>query len=151
MTGGRPETHVDFRGLPDRKDIDAVVIATPRPPARVVMVAACEAGKEVEKPISHNVCAKAALWRSDPATLGNALPTRGSRSVGITTATEPGRVAKVPPHADEVTTRPIRKAWASPGIRAAGPIRIGTCGWTGAQSPVHFRAADLRVFWVMRT
>jgi predicted dehydrogenase len=57
MTGDRAEIYGDFRRVLDRKDIDAVVIATPDHWHALMMVSACEAGKDVyvEKPISHTV------------------------------------------------------------------------------------------------
>ena len=57
MTGGRAEPFSDFRRVLERKDIDAVVIATPDHWHALMMIMACEAGKDVyvEKPISHNV------------------------------------------------------------------------------------------------
>ncbi len=57
MTGGNAEVFSDFRRVLDRKDIDAVVIATPDHWHALMMTMACEAGKDVyvEKPISHNV------------------------------------------------------------------------------------------------
>ena len=57
MAGGRAEVYSDFRRVLDRKDIDAVVIATPDHWHALITVMACEAGKDVyvEKPISHNV------------------------------------------------------------------------------------------------
>ena len=57
MTGGRAEVYSDFRRVLDRKDIDAVVIATPDHWHAMMAVLACEAGKDiyVEKPLSHNV------------------------------------------------------------------------------------------------
>jgi predicted dehydrogenase len=47
----------DFRAVLDRKDIDAVVIATPDHWHAIQMIAACEAGKDVyvEKPLSMTV------------------------------------------------------------------------------------------------
>jgi predicted dehydrogenase len=57
VTGGRADVFGDFRRVLERRDIDAVVIATPDHWHALMMVMACEAGKDVyvEKPISHNV------------------------------------------------------------------------------------------------
>lgn len=53
----RPDVYKDFRKLLDRKDIDAVVIATPDHWHALPSIHACQAGKDVylEKPISHNI------------------------------------------------------------------------------------------------
>ena len=55
--GKRPDIVKDFRSLLDRKDIDAVVIATPDHWHALPTVLACEAGKDLylEKPISHDI------------------------------------------------------------------------------------------------
>jgi predicted dehydrogenase len=52
--GGKADTCADFRKLLDRKDIDAVVIATPDHWHALMSVAACRADKDVycEKPLS---------------------------------------------------------------------------------------------------
>ena len=54
---GKPDIYGDFRRVLERKDIDAVVVATPDHWHPLITVMACEAGKDVyvEKPISHNV------------------------------------------------------------------------------------------------
>jgi predicted dehydrogenase len=55
--GGTQDTYGDFRTLLDRKDIDAVVIATPDHWHAIQSVDACNAGKDVyvEKPVSLTV------------------------------------------------------------------------------------------------
>ncbi|MFP4058550.1 MAG: Gfo/Idh/MocA family protein, partial [Candidatus Brocadiia bacterium] len=55
--GGRGDTVVDFRKLLDRKDIDALVVATPDHWHAIQTVEACRAGKDVyvEKPLSITV------------------------------------------------------------------------------------------------
>ena len=56
----RPEkvqAEKDFRKVLDRKDIDAVIVATPDHWHAYVLLAACYCGKDVycEKPLSHNI------------------------------------------------------------------------------------------------
>jgi predicted dehydrogenase len=55
--GTRTETYDDFRRVLDRKDVDAVVIATPDHWHAVQMILACQAGKDVyvEKPLSATI------------------------------------------------------------------------------------------------
>ena len=51
------KTYKDFRKLLERKDIDAVIVATPKHWHAIPTIMACEAGKDVyvEKPISHTI------------------------------------------------------------------------------------------------
>ena len=51
------ETFSDYRKLLERKDIDAVSIATPNHTHSLIAIAAAQAGKDVyvEKPVSHNI------------------------------------------------------------------------------------------------
>jgi len=55
--GREVETFTDYRKLLERKDIDAVSIATPNHTHALLTVAAAAAGKDVyvEKPVSHNI------------------------------------------------------------------------------------------------
>lgn len=57
MCASKVELYGDYRRVLERKDVDAVIVATPDHWHPLIMVEACEAGKDVyvEKPISHNV------------------------------------------------------------------------------------------------
>jgi len=61
--GGNVDTYSDYRRVLDRKDIDAVVIATPDHWHVPMLIEACQAGKDVylEKPVSNDIdmCVKA--------------------------------------------------------------------------------------------
>ena len=56
--GHKPMTYADMRQVFERKDIDAVSIATPNHWHALATIWACQAGKDVyvEKPACHNVC-----------------------------------------------------------------------------------------------
>ncbi len=55
--GSSPAVFSDFRRVLDRKDIDAVVIATPDHWHGITTIMACQAGKDVycEKPLAHRI------------------------------------------------------------------------------------------------
>ena len=57
LTGGKAEMAHDFRKVLERKDIDAVHVATPEHWHAAILVLACQAGKDiyVEKPISRTM------------------------------------------------------------------------------------------------
>jgi predicted dehydrogenase len=55
--GGAPEAYGDFRRVLDRRELDAVVIATPDHWHAITTILACQAGKDVycEKPLAHRI------------------------------------------------------------------------------------------------
>ncbi len=57
LAGYRPETFVDMRKMLERKDLDAISVATPDHWHALHEIWACQAGKDVyvEKPVSHNL------------------------------------------------------------------------------------------------
>lgn len=57
IAGGHTSDHKDFREVLDRKDVDAVVVATPDHWHAIPTILACQAGKDVycEKPLSFRI------------------------------------------------------------------------------------------------
>jgi len=64
--GGSCRCLQDFRRVPEQRDVDAVLIATPDHWHAIPMVLACQAGKDVyvEKPLGHNIREGQAMVRA---------------------------------------------------------------------------------------
>ena len=85
--GPSAQAYTDFRRLLDRKDLDAVIVATPDHWHAIATIQAIQAGKDVyvEKPLAHNIhecqamaaAAQRAIGSSKPAP--NTAPRRTSR------------------------------------------------------------------------
>jgi predicted dehydrogenase len=76
--GHKPDTYGDFRRLLDRKDIDAVMVATPDHWHALPAIMACQSGKDVfvEKPLSYSIgegraIVRAALAHNRVTQMGN--------------------------------------------------------------------------------
>jgi len=65
-TGGKATPYKDFRKLLERKDIDAVIVATPDHWHAIPTIYACQVGKDVyvEKPVAHNIKEGRAMVRA---------------------------------------------------------------------------------------
>ncbi len=66
LVDGKPSTHKDFREVLDRKDIDAVVVATPDHWHAIPTILACQAGKDVycEKPLAFRIAEGRAMVKA---------------------------------------------------------------------------------------
>ena len=64
--GGNPSDYKDFREVLDRKDVDAVVVATPDHWHAIPTILACQAGKDVycEKPLSYRIAEGRAMVKA---------------------------------------------------------------------------------------
>ena len=138
----KPDTYKDFRKILERKDIDAVVIATPDHWHALQTIHACEAEKDVyvEKPVSLTVfegrkMVEAAPQETDCASrpaspLRPALCT--SRANGpVRHDWEGDRFAQLPPQ-QYVSARD----WQVPAWRTACGSRLGHVARAAAQSSV---------------
>ncbi len=102
--GGAPEACHDFRKVLDRKDVDAVVIATPDHWHGITAILACQAGKDVycEKPLAHRIqegraMVSAAEKHQRVTQMGNLIHARENyhRVVEIVRSGVLGKISKV--------------------------------------------------------
>lgn len=101
LTDGRAKAYTDYRRMLDDKEIDAVVIATPEHWHALMMVDACNAGKDVyvEKPIS--LCVREGRLMVDAARRNNRVvqvgiqQRSGSHFQRAAKAVQEGRIGKV--------------------------------------------------------
>ena len=125
----------DFRAILDRKDIDAVVIATPDHWHAIQMIAACKAGKDVyvEKPLSATIVEGRAMVdaaRKYERIVQVGTHRRSSRMYAqLAEVVRSGAIGKV-----TVARAAFTSNMAPAGIgHAPSPNRrpdsTGTCGW----------------------
>jgi predicted dehydrogenase len=78
--GPGAHAYQDFRRLLERKDIDAVWVATPDHWHATIAALACQAGKDVyvEKPLAHNIRKAEPSSARHGATTGSCKPARSS-------------------------------------------------------------------------
>ena len=76
---GEVQTYLDYRAVIDRKDIDAVVIATPDHWHALIAIDACDAGKDIymEKPITFTI--KESLKVAEAVRVNNVIFATGSQ------------------------------------------------------------------------
>jgi predicted dehydrogenase len=113
--GGKADLHHDFRKLVERKDVDAVVIATPDHWHALQFVAACRAGKDVyvEKPLSLTIA-------------------EGRKMVDV--AEETGRVTQVGLHRRSAPV--VREAVERVRAGDIGKVTVAKCYHLRNESPM---------------
>ena len=135
---GKCDAYQDFRRILERRDIDAVLIATPDHWHAAITVMACQAGKDVycEKPLCRTIgegrrmvqaAPVTAAWsRWAPSTARSREAARranGSATAGWARYTPCGSLIPA-----------IRRTRANPLARSR-PTWIGTCGWGRRRGP----------------
>jgi predicted dehydrogenase len=147
--GKRPEVFRDYRKLLERKDIDAVIIATPDHWHALNLIDACQAGKDIycEKPISHNIVEAVSMVGAARAT--NRVVQVGTwqrSSSEFCKAIElvrSGKLGKI------VLTR----AWITDGFRAGRqkgqnpPSSLDYDFWTGPAELIPYRPNHVHFNW----
>jgi predicted dehydrogenase len=101
LAGSSPKMTKDFREVLDRKDIDAVLIATPDHWHTPIAIRACQAGKHVyvEKPLSHNVregqLLKEAARKAGVVVLHGTQQRSGSNWINAVKRIKDGEIGKI--------------------------------------------------------
>ena len=118
-TGGRPALYSDFRRLLEDSSIDAVIIGTPDHWHCLMMVMACEAGKDVyvEKPLANSIgeCSLmvAAAQRYGTAVQVGQWQRSGSHWSDAAAYAQSGEIGRIR----------LVKAWAYQGWMGAIPVK----------------------------
>ena len=149
--GGKPEAYGDFRRVLDRKDIDAVVVATPDHWHGIPTILACQAGKDVycEKPLAHRIQEGRAMVRAAEkykrvTQMGNLIHAGENyhRVVEIVRSGVLGKISqtRVWMAADRSRARSARRWLAAAGLRLRLLARPGTRSCVQPQ-PLHLQLA----------
>jgi len=153
LLGRKPERERDYRKILDRKDIDAVVIATTEHWHGLPFIQACQAGKHifVEKPLSHTVVEGRAMVRA--AKKAGIIAMMGThqrgqehypRAVEIVQSGRLGKVSMV----ECWNVMKMGKGWRGPVVKGTPPEYLDWDRWLGPAPMVPFDSRRLAyMFW----
>ena len=154
LLDGKPDRVADYRKILDRKDIDAVVIATTEHWHGLPFIHAAAAGKHVyvEKPLSHTVVEGRAMVRA--ARKAGIIAMMGTQQRGqehygpaieLVRSGRLGNVALV----ECWNTLKFGKGWLSPVVQGEPPAWIDWDRWLGPAPQVPFDSRRLNgyPFW----
>jgi predicted dehydrogenase len=154
MLERKPEREKDYRKVLDRKDIDAVVIATTEHWHGLPFIHACQAGKHVfvEKPFSHTVVEGRAMVRA--AKKAGIIAMMGTQQRGqqhyppAVEIVQSGRLGKVS-LVECWNVMKIGKGWKTPVVQGEPPDYLDWDRWLGPAPLAPFDTRRLRgyFFW----
>lgn len=154
LLGRKPDRERDYRKILERKDIDAVVIATTEHWHALPFIHACQAGKHiyVEKPLSHTVVEGRAMVRA--AKKAGVITMMGTQQHGqahygpAVEIVRSGRLGKVF-QVDCWNCMKIGEGWTTPVIQGEPPAHLDWDRWLGPAPLVPFDSRRLRgaMFW----
>lgn len=149
----KPERQRDYRKILDRKDIDAVVIATNEHWHALVFIHACQAGKHVfvEKPLSHTIVEGRAMVRA--AKKAGIIAMMGTQQRGqehyqrAVKIVQSGRLGKIS-LVECWNCMKIGKGWTTPVTSGDPPAYLDWDRWLGPAPMVPFDTRRLAsMFW----
>jgi predicted dehydrogenase len=154
LLGRKPDRERDYRKILDRKDIDAVVIATTEHWHGLPFIHACQAGKHVliEKPFSHTIVEGRAMVRA--AKTAGVITMMGTQQRGqehygpaveIVQSGRLGRISLV----ECWNSIKFGKGWTTPVISGTPPDYLDWDRWLGPAPMVPFDSRRLggAMFW----
>lgn len=153
LLGQKPDRERDYRKILDRRDIDAVVIATNEHWHALPFIHACQAGKHVyvEKPFSHTIVEgramlRAAKWAAVVTMMGTQQ--RGQEHYGpAVEIVQSGRLGKIS-LVECWNCMKMGKGWTTPASPGEPPAYLDWERWLGAAPLVQFDPRRLAsVFW----